>query len=229
MMLAASSGILKGLPHPYEFKARGPDGTGVGHSMFLVHEILHNERKGQSSNALVLYGDDVRNTKVGRLIQEWCAHPDANCDCPTDVTPIGVHGDAMQYTSTMRAGDAKSVIAFSFNIIVPKPKVRARRYMLSIIRKESMCNCGCEGYHTIQDVNEVLSWSMQLLRPKGVAPRAGHRTQVLDLKHRLTPGTVLPIGALLQVRGDWNWCSQAYRFRRPNEDYLCWLCHIRLS
>ena len=38
-----------------------------------------------------------------------------------------------------------------------------------------------------------------------------------DRKHRMPAGKALPTACLVQVRGDWDWMSQAYRFRRANE------------
>ena len=40
-------------------------------------------------------------------------------------------------------------------------------------------------------------------------------------------GKALPTACLVQVRGDWDWMSQAYRFRRANELFFCWLCQVR--
>ena len=106
----------------------------------------------------------------------------------------------------------------------------SRRYTTCVITKDSLCDCGCEGYHTIQDVNSVFSWSMGFLRGKQKAPWSRHDTSPFtkhDRKHRMPAGKALPTACLVQVRGDWDWMSQAYRFRRANELYFCWLCQVR--
>ena len=57
-------------------------------------------------------------------------------------------------------------------------------------------------------------------RQKKKAPGSRHNDSPFtqhDRKHRMPAGKALPTACLVQVRGDWDWMSQAYRFRRANE------------
>ena len=42
-------------------------------------------------------------------------------------------------------------------------------------------------------------------------------------------GLRLPLASLVQLRGDWDWMSWAYRFPRSNQEHFCWLCDIGLA
>ncbi len=47
-----------------------------------------------------------------------------------------------------------------------------------------------------------------------------------DVRCRLLDPTLsLPVAALLQVRGDWEWLSQCFRLRHPSAEHFCWLCN----
>ena len=59
-------------------------------------------------------------TGLGALLVEWSKHPDVNLPPEADLSEIpvlGFHSDGVQYTSTMRAGGAQSVLVGSLNII----------------------------------------------------------------------------------------------------------------
>ena len=83
---------------------------------------------------------------------------------------MGLHGDGVQYTTSMRAGGAKSIIVVSFNYIAGPPRIRGRRFMYCVLRKAAMCDCGCEGWHTLQDVMAVFAWSFQHLARAPILP-----------------------------------------------------------
>ena len=102
--------------------------------------------------------------------------------------------------------------------------------MVCMLTKQNLCNCGCEGFHTFQTVFAIVAWSMRLLRD-GLAPTKRHDGSAWtgwDKRHRLPNLTPLPLAALLQIRGDWEWMCQAYRFRKANELTFCWLCNATL-
>ncbi len=43
---------------------------------------------------------------------------------------------------------------------------------------------------------------------------------MIDRRNRLVPGTPLPCCALVQVRGDWEWMVQGFRFRSEEGAHL---------
>ncbi|CAK0801857.1 unnamed protein product [Prorocentrum cordatum] len=105
-ILAAAErfGIVDSLPKEYYADTRGPDNTVVKHAFFLPHETVHHYRTSFQEAALT--EEQIGSTPVGRLIQSWCAHPDVGVapHLATSVSPLGLHGDGVQYTTTMRAG-----------------------------------------------------------------------------------------------------------------------------
>ena len=228
---AERSGIVDQLPHQYCFEARGPGGTTVQHSMFLPHETLHMQLPREDSLKEFVLADEDLAQPIGRLVVDWCAHRDVNHADPRTVIPIGMHGDGVSYTTQQRAGGVRSVIVICMNTLGGSPAQRKRRLMVSMLAKDSLCDCGCSGFHTLQDFFGVWSWSLQHLRGYG-APSCRHDKTPFsswDLTHRLKPGTPLPTAALVQIRGDWEWMSVAYRFRTPSEEFFCWLCLVRRS
>ena len=61
----------------------------------------------------------------------------------------------------------------------------------------------------------------------GVSPATRHDGTNFthhDARVRLPPGQALPRSALLQIRGDWEWLCQCFRFRHFSSESLCWQC-----
>ncbi len=64
---------------------------------------------------------------------------------------------------------------------------------------------------------------------RGVAPGRRHNGDDFteeDRQWRWPPGAILPHAALLQIRGDWEWLSQCFRFRSPSANHFCWRCDV---
>ena len=86
-------------------------------------------------------------------------------------------------------------------------------------------------YRPCQAIFDVLAWSMSCLNEKR-APGARHDNAPWtpeDRKNRLPSGTPLPSAALLQIRGDWEWITQAFRFRTWSGEVFCWKCDASKS
>ena len=68
---------------------------------------------------------------------------------------------------------------------------------------------------------------MQCLK-RGEAPSGRHDTDPPFLADeaalRIPAGARLPVAGLMQVRGDWDWFTQCFRFRTWNQAQFCWLC-----
>ena len=83
----------------------------------------------------------------------------------------------------------------------------------------------CTGYHTIDELNRVYAWSMAALA-SGRCPVARHNGEPwtdFDERHRATGDLVVRAG-LLQVRGDWMWLIENFRFRHVANERFCWIC-----
>ena len=74
----------------------------------------------------------------------------------------------------------------------------------------------------------VLSWPMRhlMLRRAPTARHDGTPWTNDDRKFRIPSGCPLPAAALVQLRGDWEFFSQALRFPTAGSDLFCWKCNV---
>ena len=62
----------------------------------------------------------------------------------------------------------------SMNIISsPHVHLKHQRQMLFVIRRANLCRCGCGGWHSFQEIFNVVSWSMRCMAG-GLAPDTRH-------------------------------------------------------
>ena len=226
---AAKAGLTEDTPEPYYFNVPGPGGIERQAQCVLIHEMHRRLMEGGDGGAFCLPPEELEaDHGLGALLSEWAEHPDVSLGRPpVDVAPIGLHGDGVQYQSSMRAGEGKTIYAISYNYLHGSPKQRGRRFLLTTLRKAAMCDCGCEGFHTLDAFFKVVAWSMQGLA-SGLAPSRRHDgsewTQH-DRKHRVAAGARLPLAAMLMYRGDWEWHSLSVRFRHVGNVRFCFLCN----
>jgi len=151
---------------------------------------------------------------------------------PDNVPILGLHCDGVTYTTGIRAGGSRSVIVASINVVSGQSKaIRGRRHLLFIVGKKKLCDCGCAGFHTFNALFDVLAWSLQCAR-NGVSPNCRHDGTPWsphDVQCRMPSGVALFLLALLQVRGDWEWLMQCFRFRSPSSEHFCWMCNASKS
>ena len=192
-------------------------------SIFLPHEILHDMVK--------TFGDaDLfeHDTYLATLVREWAVHPDVNCEGGVGrVAVLGLHCDGVSYSSSIRAGVQKGIMVASMNVISSSNEnVLRRRQPLFVLPKARLCKCGCQGYHTYQAFFKIIAWSMQHLSA-GTSPTSRHDGTVWATREetvRIAGGMSIAKGALLQIRGDWDFYSEVFRFRTASQDRFCWMC-----
>ena len=196
-------------------------------SCFLMSNTLNVANKSTLEASAYLRRSWAATRELGRSCQTGRNSDDVQLGAlPTDVSPLGMHGDGVQYTTSIRAGGAKSVYVASYNYLAGSSAARARRYVFSVLRKDGCCQRGCEGWHTLQKVFDVFAWSMGRLC-SGVAPSCRHDGSPWsqeDRKHRLASGSRIPKAALIQIRGDWEWIVLLTRLRHYSAERFCWLC-----
>ena len=198
--------------------------------MFLPHEFYPSMVRDRTLAAVCLSPEVLhRGDGLGGLLRDWAAHEDVAFE--GDLGSLGIlgfHCDGVQYTSTMRAGGGRSIFVGSMNIVSPPDdRVRSLRQPLFVLRKSRMCACGCQGFHTFQELLAVLAWSMQCLAT-GVSPALRHDGtpwSSADLQLRMPGGQTIPRAALLQIRGDWEFLVQAFLLRSFSSDSFCWMCN----
>jgi hypothetical protein len=215
---------------PYKFLL--PDDSEF--EVFLPHESVPFLVGEDQDQWCVTDEQGTAEKGLGPLLHEWARHPDVNL--PPDADPhkvvvLGFHSDGVQYTSSMRAGGAKSVVVGSLNIVSAQAQEnRAHRIPLFVIRKGRLCKCGCGGYCTYQRICEVLSWSFRCLA-LGKLPTSRHDGapwNPYDAKVRMH-GSDITRGALLQVRGDWEGLVSFFRLRFYKSENFCWMCNCTMS
>ena len=229
---ARMAGLTMEMPEPYVFEAPGPGGTRRKVLLNLVHETHHLQcQRGGEGHGRLEEAELASDEGLAKLVKDWASESDVPVGNAALVAPMGFHGDGVQYTTSMRAGGAKSIFVLSFNYLAGSARQRARRYMICALRKSACCDCGCESWHTLEAVFEVIAWSFKHLC-SGRAPARRHDGTDWtphDRKHRLRAGAALPPAALLQSRGDWEWQGLAFRFRHTSNETFCWLCDARQS
>ena len=197
-------------------------------NMFLPHEIIADLANEVGLDRLCMTPEEwAQQQGLGDLVRNWGAHPDVGMAVGLDkVAVVGLHCDGVPYTTSSRAGASKSIYAASLNVVSsPESRIRSRRQPLFLLRKTRFCDCGCGGFHTFQQVFEILAWSLTILK-SGTLPTCRHDGSpwtAHDRKVRVVAGE-LPRAALLQVRGDWEFFAQAFRFRSTSSHEFCWLC-----
>lgn len=116
------------------------------------------------------------------------------------VLPLALYLDGVP--STARDG---ILGIFMYNLVTH------RRHLIAVIRKSSLCKCGCKGWDTIHPVWCFVHWSLQAMA-KGRFPEQRHDRadwKPADGERRSLAGSCLAFtAALLQIKGDWlEFCS----------------------
>ena len=124
--------------------------------------------------------------------------------------PIGMHGDGASFSHQ------DSVYAFSWNSLIGVGYTVQKRFVATVISKKNMV----EG--TMDAIMRVLSWSCNIM--------LSGRTPEKDWLGRALKNGGAPLaggwrGALCQVRGDWAYYCELFRFPQWNSaNRMCWLC-----
>ena len=228
MKVAEAEGLTCSTAQAYKFQL-GTGGKDV--HMFLPHEFYPAMvAKGGDPSDWCLSPELLEDgCGLAGLLRDWASHEDVLFQ--GDLSAVGVlgfHCDGVQYTSSMRAGGAKSIVVGSMNVIsAASPSLRHRRHPLFVLRKTRLCDCGCQGFHTLQELMDVLAWSMGCLA-RGQTPTCRHDGQDWTEEDRLArspSGQPLPKAALLQLRGDWEWFESCFRVRSVSSESFCWMCN----
>ena len=81
-----------------------------------------------------------------------------------------------------------------------------KRHLVAVVRKSSLCKCGCHGWCTLHPIWCFVHWSVQAMG-RGTFPTGRHDHapwKPADAERADLQGSLLSfIGMLLQVKGDW--------------------------
>ena len=222
----ALAGLLSSGSSPYEVAIPGETKPA---KIMLPHEVLcHAVAKSGGMEPWTLNQQELQEGRLGRLLRNWANHDDVQYTGPLDdVGIVGLHMDGVQYTTSNRAGGARSVVVCSINVVSAKtPKLKNQRFPIFVLRKARLCGCGCQGYHTYQALLDVVAWSFRCLL-EGQAPGARHDGSPFGAEsenaQRFPRGAALPKFALLQIRSDWEQIVYTFRFRSFSSETFCWM------
>ena len=118
-----------------------------------------------------------------------------NAGMSQHVVPIDVYLDFVPYTIT------DSVLGVWVHNIITN-----RRYLVAVLRKRTLCTCGCKGWCSFHSLFAALTWSLRSLA-HGRWPNARHDGEAwgtMDVDRARRAGEVMPLkAAVLYIRGDW--------------------------
>ena len=150
---ASSVGIMQEQARPYEAEVPGANGQKIRAQVFLPHEGLDELATPAEMHHWVFSAEKLAQEQgLGKVLRDWVAHPDVPDLEASQVVGLGLHCDGVQYTSTMRAGGAKSVVVMSWNCVsAARVHDRMKRRLFCVLAKDRLCNCSCSGFHTFQE------------------------------------------------------------------------------
>jgi hypothetical protein len=156
---AFSEGYVCSKCHPYEV----PISTGGTVPVFLPHEFYPAMVAESGHVGLCFSAADLATDHgLPQMLKDWAVHSDVAYDGDLSmVAVLGMHADGVQYNKAIRAGQGRSIYVASMNVVsATSAECRALRQPLWVLRKDRMCDCGCSGYCTIQELMAVVAWSL---------------------------------------------------------------------
>ena len=108
-----------------------------------------------------------------------------------------------------------------------------RRHLICVLRKSSLCKCGCGGWDSIYVVWRFLLWSLRAMS-SGTFPNQRHDQLAwtdADAQRASLAGTPLGFTAmLLQIKGDWlEFCTTAGFVTWSHKQFPCMFCGAALD
>ena len=162
--------------------------------------------------------------EVQARLEEWRAR----VGCPeagAPIAPISIWGDSAPYHT---GSDSIYLVLWS-----PLCKSQSKRRWVTMVSKNQLCSCGCDGAHTLDGIWNVMAWSLRAAC-SGLYPsedhlgraftaasdpwRAKRRTQELSVR-----------SGCLMFRGDWPWLSSVFRLSYHSSTDACFLCRGRME
>ena len=156
----------------------------------LLHEALNDELLEDPS----LLQKVQESLAAGDWPPLYTEHPVVTSNPGETVVPIALYLDGVP---TIKKD---SVIGFWVYSLVSM-----KRHLCAVIRKSSLCKCGCRGWDSLFPIWQMLHWSFTVLRD-GVFPSFRHDGAPFadDDPRSAVKGTPLAAKAcLLYIKGDW--------------------------
>ena len=124
--------------------------------------------------------------------------------------PLGIHGDGGSFSKQ------DSLFVFTFNSLVGVGATSAKRFPLTIIKKTETVQ------EPLQTIMDIFSWSFNVALT-GLTPDRDWAGKDVEGPRSYLAGRWR--GALVQVRGDWEFYTTIFRFPTWNgAEEMCWMC-----
>ena len=205
--------------HSYTLRLPGTDRHSESREVFDIpvvppHEALADEL-GKATGAKEKLAEAIANREWGRAYME---HPVVQ-RAPTGqvVWPLALYVDGVPFQRR------DSLVAF-----VGYSLVTQTRHLLAVLRKSSMCTCGCLGWCSVAPVFAMLHWSFGAMA-RATAPTRRHDGTAFgagDEGRSAMAGTSLPRAAVVQIKGDWAEFVRTFGLPAWNTVlHPCFACH----
>lgn len=101
----------------------------------------------------------------------------------------------------------------------------AKRWWITVLSKASLCQCDCNGRHTLDAIWRIVGWSLSKLL-SGIYPDRDHNNNEFtsDWRRDRATNPLKLRGACLQFRGDWPWLSYVFGLAYHSSKSACFLC-----
>ena len=154
--------------------------------------------------------------EIEAALQSWKDRTHASSEGPP-IAPISVWGDS----APIGAGHDSVLLVLWRSTGMSQ----WQRRWITLLTKNSMCQCGCGGLHTLDEVWRVIGWSFRALA-SGVYPQVSHDGFPLtEAWRRHRSGELMPMrGAVIQFRGDWQWLSYCFNVAYASNTDCCFMC-----
>ena len=124
--------------------------------------------------------------------------------------PLGMHGDGGAFSKQ------DSLYIISWNSLIGQGSTASKRFLFTVFRKSEMVD------GTLDAVFRVLAWSFNLML-EGKWPKKNYHGRAMANGGKDIAGGWR--AALCQVRGDWAFYTEVFRFPAWNSaERMCWLC-----
>ena len=207
-------GLPKGAPDVTWVEIPTSRGAKTLHPFLMPHDFFASYFQGQQAKwASALAGPQDAAKEFWKSMRDTDfvqRHPFLPEGLWEQTIPLGMHGDGASFSKQ------DSSYVFSWNSLIGAGQTMQKRFVATVIRKTDMVD------GTIDRISKVLSWSFNAIL-SGKFPRESWDGKALPGGDGLLAKGWR--GALCQVRGDWAFYCEIFRFPQWNAaERMCWLC-----
>lgn len=176
------------------YRARVPQ-TAKHDMIRTVHEMIVQLPHEELAHEAAANPQAATGPSDPEWTEAYHSHPVVRAHPGQVVMPYALYLDGISFT---RTDSLLGVFVYSMYTL--------KRHLCAVLRRSSMCKCGCKGWCTLYEVFRVIRWSMGCLA-RGEWPSARHDGPFgeHDQQRREKAGQSLGFfGALLHLKGDWS-------------------------